>query len=88
MSVDRDGITYALACENGETPMPHLDFLEVVSEFSYHLIDVDRRGVVAFLQSQLPEGVMERVEKDPAWKPFIAFKKTLVDPEHGGLFIE
>ena len=91
-TLDRDGITYALACTNGEldadNPPPHLDFLEVVSEFSYHLIDVDRRGVLAFLQGQLPQGIMEKVEKDPAWKSLTVFRKILVDPDHGGFYIE
>ena len=90
MHLVRDGMIYALACPNGDEDdaPPHLDFLEVVSEFSYHLIDVDRKGLVAFLQSQLTEGTVERIEKHPAWKWLMAFKKTLVDPEHGGLCIE
>ncbi|KAL5476327.1 hypothetical protein EMCRGX_G026256 [Ephydatia muelleri] len=84
MHLVRDGMIYALACPNGDEDdaPPHLDFLEVVSEFSYHLIDVDRKGLVAFLQSQLTEGTVERIEKHPAWKWLMAFKKTLVDPEH------
>lgn len=47
VGIHRDGIKFALACEEEgeeEAPPPHLAFLDVLSEFSYRLLDVDRLG--------------------------------------------
>ena len=47
VGIHREGIKLALQGRNaGEslTPPPFLDFLEVISEFSYRLLTVDRTG--------------------------------------------
>ncbi len=47
-------------------PPPNIDFLMILNEFSPRLLAVDRtgeKGVISFLESQLPNGLMEAVKE-------------------------
>ena len=86
----RDGITFALEqledTVEGDTPTPppNLDFLQVLSEFIYRLLEVDRtgkKGVAAYLEDQLPAGLLERVEGMAEWEPLRAFIRNLTGRE-------
>lgn len=47
VGIHRDGIKFALQRENDEdilTPPPQLDFIEVIAEFSFRLVNVDISG--------------------------------------------
>ncbi len=46
-------------------PPPNIDFLMILNEFSHRLLAVDRtgeRGVVSFLDDQLPEGLVQCIK--------------------------
>ena len=47
VGIHREGIKLALqgsTADESQTPPPSLDFLEVIAEFSYRLLTVDRTG--------------------------------------------
>lgn len=48
VGIHRDGIKFALSREEEEeeedAPPPNLVFLDVLTEFSYRLLDIDRKG--------------------------------------------
>ena len=86
----RDGITFALeqledTVEGGTpVPPPNLDFLQVLSEFTYRLLEVDRtgkKGVAAYLEDQLPDGLWERVERLAEWEPLRSYIRNLTGRE-------
>ena len=85
----REGILFAMSRKPGELggrvdhnkPPPHLNFLFILSEFSYRLLAVDRcgeRGVIPFLMKQLPEGQLKRIKegKFPGWDAFLAYYRN------------
>lgn len=83
----RDGIVFALSKSPGKkeeeeedplAPPPHLDFLLVLSEFSFRLLDVDRhgnKGVIPYLKSQVPGEVWE--EGGEEWESFRIYRNSL-----------
>ena len=83
----RDGIQYALA-KVGDTLL-NLDFLEVLAEFSWRLLEVDRtgkKGVLAYLQGLLPqehkgEGGGHKGEE---WRSLNMYRNSLVGQDGGG----
>ena len=85
----RDGITFALqqledTVGDAPTPPPNLDFLQILSEFSYRLLEVDRsgkKGVATYLEDQLPEGLWGRVEGLAEWEPLRSYFSTLTGRE-------
>ena len=50
VGIHRDGIKYALSCdgdddeETGDDAPPNLPFLDILSEFSFRLVQVDKTG--------------------------------------------
>jgi hypothetical protein len=64
VALHRMGVKYSTAVDPESQSCPHLNFLEVLCEFSYKLMDVDKEGdngVIAYMDSSLPED--QRKEK-------------------------
>ncbi len=63
------------------SPPPNLEFLVVLSEFSFRLLDVDRtgtNGILTYLRGLLPEGVWEQLDDLGGWEPLRVYRNTLV----------
>ena len=86
----REGIQFALSRQDGQSdtePPSNLEFLLVLAEFSFRLLEVDRtgrKGVLAYLETQLPEGIWEQVEGLSDWEPLRIYRSSLAKESTDG----
>ncbi len=85
----REGIQFALTGLDSSLtldelddmdPPPNIDFLMVLNEFSHRLLALDRtgeKGVVSFLDQQLPEGLMLSIKnkKTQGWDSLMFYHR-------------
>eukprot|EP00066_Takifugu_rubripes_P019952 XP_011609218.1 PREDICTED: cohesin subunit SA-1-like isoform X2 [Takifugu rubripes] len=66
-----DGIRFAFhEPQDGEDRLPNVAFLEILSEFSFKLLQADRPKLVAFLKSECPSAAL-------SWPPLRMYQRSL-----------
>ncbi|XP_047441289.1 cohesin subunit SA-1 [Mugil cephalus] len=72
VALHMDGIRFGLrALEEGEEQHPNVAFFEILSEFSFKLLQQDRIELVAFLKSECPDAAL-------SWPPVGLYHRSLL----------
>ncbi|XP_046385977.1 cohesin subunit SA-2-like isoform X2 [Ischnura elegans] len=82
-ALHRDGILFAVQPMDDPlgsgAPPPNLPFLEILAEFTFKLLNQDKRVVLSYLDQRIATGMASGSGED--WKPLLLYRNSLVHGE-------